>query len=85
MRLPACDPPKTRFETLPADAVEDCFKPPEKPLQVRCMHCDNEYSSDRIVWYRGLWCCPHIACGGAGFGFDIFPVDDPMWRPARRR
>ena len=85
MRYPICEPPKTRFEDLPGEAVEDCFGPPEKQVLVRCLHCFNDYSSDRIVWYRGFWRCPHISCGGAGYDFDIFPVDSKMWSADDRR
>lgn len=84
MRFPTCEPPRTRFEALPEVAFDDCFKPPEEPVRVRCLHCDNEYSSDRIVWYQGFWRCPHIACGGAGFGFDILPVRRRRRRPRQR-
>jgi hypothetical protein len=80
MLYPRCEPPKTRHEDLPPEAVEDDLGPPEEPVEVRCLHCRNVYSSDRMVWYRGLWMCPHIACGGAGFLFDLYPLDSVMWR-----
>lgn len=68
---------------LPKEALEDCFKPPEEPCQVRCLHCGQEYSSSEIVWRAkgddGFWRCPMEGCGGAGFGFDIHPVDSELW------
>lgn len=68
---------------LPKEALEDCFKPPDEPCRVRCLHCGQEYDSDKIVWRdtgdRGFWCCPVEGCGGAGFTFDIHPVDSPLW------
>ena len=66
---------------LPPEALEDCFRPPDEAVQVECIHCGNEYSSDAIVWrsvpgkdIKGFWCCPIPGCDGVGFQFDIFPV-----------
>ncbi len=70
-----------QWNELPPDALEDCFRPPDVACTVHCIHCDNEYSSDRIEWRKaegatiGFWCCPMEGCNGRGFGFDIFPVD----------
>lgn len=68
------------WSDLPAEAREDPFRPPAEPCRVRCLHCGQEYSSSEIVWRRsgdrGFWRCPVEDCGGAGFGFDIFPVDE---------
>ncbi|MHC4716817.1 MAG: hypothetical protein ACYS5V_07605 [Planctomycetota bacterium] len=69
---------------LPPEALEDPFRPPDEPVMVRCLHCDREYSSDKIFWERqddgkGMWVCGIEGCGGAGFGFDIFPLDSGMW------
>ncbi len=74
MRSYPCDPPLTRFEPLPPEALADPLGPPATAVRVSCLHCRNEYSSDRIVWYAGMWCCPHIACGGVGYEVDIYPV-----------
>jgi len=67
---------------LPPEALEDCFRPPDEAVQVQCIHCGNEYSSDEIVWrpepdldIKGFWCCPIPGCDGKGFQFDIFPLD----------
>ncbi|HZZ79470.1 MAG TPA: hypothetical protein VFE62_13180 [Gemmataceae bacterium] len=66
------------------DPNADIFRPPEIPTLVHCIHCDEEYDSYLIEWRetvcsdgktRGFWCCPTPGCDGAGFGFDIFPVD----------
>ena len=69
------------------DPESDCFKPPAIPTEVHCLHCHEEYDSYLIHWVeetdskgrkRGFWRCPTPGCGGAGFGFDIFPTD-PEW------
>jgi len=55
----------------------DPMKPPEEPIDVECIHCRRRYRSDAIVWDERwrMWVCPHPDCGGAGFGFDIWPLD----------
>jgi hypothetical protein len=68
-------------DTLDPDA--DPFKPPPGSVLVHCIHCGEEYESYRIEWRvvegpdgkHGFWCCPIEGCDGAGFGFDIYPVD----------
>lgn len=78
---PAITPPCD----LPPEALEDCFQPPPAPCMVRCLHCGQEYSSKLIYWDdegkegQGFWRCPVEDCGGAGFQFDIFPIDSSMW------
>ncbi|HUS93116.1 MAG TPA: hypothetical protein VM695_14760 [Phycisphaerae bacterium] len=67
---------------LPEKAREDCFRPPDEPCLVRCLHCGHEYTSDRIVWREeddgeGFWCCPEEGCDGRGYTFDIHPIDGP--------
>ena len=75
----------------------DPFRPPAIPTEVCCLHCGQEYESYLMEWreeadaktgeVRGFWCCPTEGCGGAGFGFDIFPTDpeyrdengQPLW------
>lgn len=69
---------------LPKVALEDPFGPPENACEVRCLHCGQKYSSSRIVWNPdrgpdGLWSCPVPECDGAGFGFDIHPIDSGLW------
>jgi len=68
---------------LPKEAMEDPFKPPDEPCRVRCLHCGREYSSSQIAWRtvggQGFWCCPMEGCDGAGFNFDIFPIDSDFW------
>ena len=63
---------------------DDPFRPPEIPILVHCIHCDEEYDSFRIQWeeevgpdgrLHGFWSCPIEDCDGRGYGFDIFPVD----------
>ena len=78
---PAINPPRA----LPPEALEDCFRPPTEPVMVRCLHCDHEYTSDLIYWDdtegpgKGFWRCPIEDCGGAGFQFDIHPLDSSLW------
>ena len=71
------------WSNLPREAMEDCFRPPEEPCQVQCLHCGQQYSSSDIVWRGdddgGHWCCPIEDCDGAGFQFDIHPVDSTLW------
>ncbi len=71
----------------PLNPEGDPFHPPSIPTLVGCLHCGQEYDSYRIEWRIrtqaggkpfGMWCCPIDGCDGAGFGFDIFPVD-PDW------
>ncbi len=53
-------------------ASADPFAPPPTPVQVWCIHCENEYCSDAMVQDdEGLWCCGTAGCGGVGFGFDV--------------
>jgi len=68
----------------PFDPQDDCFKPPETPVEVECLHCGRRYMSSLIEWrietsadgaLQGFWCCPTPDCGGCGFGFDILPTD----------
>jgi hypothetical protein len=69
----------------PDDPAEsDSFGPPKEPCLCSCLHCGREFMSDGI-WYEkhvkngveimGFWRCPTPNCGGAGFTFDIFPID----------
>jgi len=72
------------WSDLPKEAMEDCFRPPDEPCQVQCLHCGEQYSSADIVWHEsadgGFWTCPIEGCDGAGFQFDIHPVDSTLWR-----
>ena len=64
---------------LPKEALDDPFRPPEEPCIARCLHCGQEYSSDQIFWDGEFWSCPVEGCGGAGYQFDIHPLDSPLW------
>lgn len=78
---------------LPPEALDDCMKPPKEPVLVHCLHCGQEYESYEIIWMPhadptddehrlpGMWCCPVEGCDGAGFCFDIFPVDEDYVDP----
>ena len=71
---------------LPPEADDDPFKPPPEAVKVECIHCGNQYSSDQIVWRaspdgKGFWVCPIEGCDGAGFGFDILPLDSGFFDP----
>lgn len=67
-------------------ARRDQFKPPETPVFVRCLHCGEQYMSDKmffgtkaeIMTWKGapLWFCPTEYCDGAGYGFDIKDVKE---------
>ena len=65
--------------SLPKEAMDDPFRPPEEPCMVRCLHCSQEYLSSQIVWCDGFWSCPVEGCGGAGYQFDIHPLDSSLW------
>ena len=71
------------WSNLPKEAMDDCFKPPDEPCQVQCLHCGQQYSSADIIWCEGedggFWRCPIENCDGAGFQFDIHPVDSTLW------
>ena len=71
------------WSNLPKEAMEDCFRPPEQACQVQCLHCGQQYSSADIVWFEGqdggFWRCPTEGCDGAGFQFDIHPIDSTLW------
>ena len=66
--------PKGAFDDLPMRARKDPMAPPAKAVTVKCLHCGREYSSEEIVWFHGMWCCPHESCRGTGFLFDLFPM-----------
>jgi hypothetical protein len=68
-----------------APGANDCFRPPEIPIEVFCAHCQQEYDSYLIHWVEdssfangGYWACPTPDCDGKGFTFDIWPTD-PDW------
>src|SRR5436190_9253544 len=72
-------------DDLPPEAMKDCFHPPRQSTPVHCIHCDEEYDSWQIVYrvrvgrdgrVHGKWECPMPGCDGAGFQFDIFPIDE---------
>lgn len=72
---------------------DDCFRPPKKNCLVICLHCQEQYDSYKITWVEGasvdgrkggFWRCPTPGCNGAGFTFDIFPVD-PNWEDDEER
>lgn len=72
-------------EPTPADeSGRDPMAPPLVPCECACLHCRRMFMSD-LMWFQrvvgdpsgfeGFWMCPTPNCGGAGFAFDIFPVD----------
>ncbi|HEY7087490.1 MAG TPA: hypothetical protein VH518_05330 [Tepidisphaeraceae bacterium] len=68
-----------------APGANDCFRPPEVPIQVYCTHCHHEFESYLMQWVRdptyaagGFWACPTPGCSGKGFTFDVWPTD-PDW------
>ena len=77
-------PNGTEDEEGACDPDADCFRPPTKNCIVVCLHCREQYDSYKIHWVesvgkdgkkRGFWRCPTSGCGGAGFNFDIYPID----------
>lgn len=83
----------TANERDPRRPDGDPFHPPSIATLVHCIHCGEEYDSYRIEWRvepdasgkpHGRWCCPVPGCDGAGFGFDIFPVDPDYADPDGR-
>jgi hypothetical protein len=78
-------------ENSSLDPARDPYSPPAKPTVVSCIHCGEEFDSNRIQWRidadadgkpHGYWCCPTPQCNGMGFGFDIWPVD-PAYQDER--
>jgi hypothetical protein len=68
-----------------APGANDCFRPPEIPTQVYCLHCHSEFDSYLMQWVEdatygngGYWACPTPGCDGKGFTFDVWPTD-PEW------
>lgn len=69
----------------PADeSGRDAMAPPEEPCQCSCLHCERVFMSDQMWFqrvigdpsgFKGYWMCPTPNCGGAGFAFDVFPID----------
>lgn len=87
------DPRLHRSNHRRADPQADYFRPPRIPTLVHCIHCHHEYDSSLIVWQDdtdakgepdGRWMCPMPDCDGAGFGFDIFPIDPDYEDPDGR-
>lgn len=73
--------PMTRFDKdLPERARRSPLGPPQKNVEVRCLHCDHVFQSDEMVFYQGYWSCPKISCGGAGFLLDIYPTASVFWK-----
>lgn len=59
----------------------DPFGPPEKPIDVVCIHCEREYRSDEMRQdEEGLWCCKFEDCDGRGFGWDIHRTREQQMR-----
>jgi len=75
--------PLINWDKNSKEAREDSFAPPEKPTQSRCIHCDEEFTTDKMIWgtkvgvraVGPVWWCPTPRCDGAGFGFDVFQVE----------
>jgi hypothetical protein len=79
--------PDPRPPGEPADAHprtdgprDDCFGPPDAPVECFCLHCGHIYMSDLLLAIdvdgTTHYACPVKGCGGMGYKFDIFPVND---------
>src|SRR3954470_6282403 len=83
--MSAEDPPDTthtRGDEPPEH--DDAMAPPKEPCECWCMHCRRTFMSNQMWFQRvindpagfaGFWMCPTANCDGAGFTFDIFPID----------
>jgi hypothetical protein len=69
----------------PAPGADDPMAPPAEPVLVHGAHCNQEYMSSEIRYESrgegGFWVCRTPGCSGAGFGFDIFPIDGAIEGP----
>jgi hypothetical protein len=68
---------------VPSDAHssrDDCFGPPQAPVECFCLHCGHIYMSDLLLAIdvdgTTHYACPVKDCDGMGYKFDIFPVND---------
>lgn len=74
--------PRRKWDRNSKRAKRDTFGPPAEAVEVYCLHCGLEYSSDDMIWgtkegvhsLTPLWWCATPWCDGAGFGKDLFPV-----------
>jgi hypothetical protein len=69
-----------RADANPPDNRDDCFGPPEKPVECFCLHCGHIYMSDLLLAVNvdgtTHYACPVKGCDAMGYKFDIFPVND---------
>ena len=76
----AGDPADANNRADTPDNRDDCFGPPEKPVECFCLHCGHIYMSDLLLAVNvdGTvhYACPVKGCDGMGYKFDIFPVND---------
>jgi hypothetical protein len=69
-------------------ARTDAMAPPEIPVEVTCLHCEQTYMSDKMVLDKtaigmSLWRCPTLGCDGAGYEHDVHRSDCPCVRKLR--
>jgi len=67
-------------------AKKDSLGPPEQSVLCKCWHCGEQYQSSKMFYGHKegivtlnntpLWWCPTEDCDGAGFRFDIHPVEN---------
>ncbi len=81
---PPPGPEPERWDADDARRRDDPMAPPAEPCECYCLHCRRTFTSDamwlqRVIGGRdgfdGFWMCPTPNCSGAGFTFDIFPID----------
>ena len=63
----------------PIGDYKDPFAPPNQNVEVQCIHCGAKYYAWEMVFEKRfgskLWRCRDPICDGAGYGFDILPLE----------
>lgn len=58
-------------------AMDAAGRPPKEPVQVRCLYCRTEFSSDELQFDENckLWVCPYCQTGHS-FGHELLLIAD---------
>ena len=63
----------------PKGDYNDPFAPPERNIEVQCLHCGAKYGAWEMVFEKRLgvelWWCKNPNCDGGGYGFDILDIE----------